>query len=85
MKKKPWRSVRCVVEYRTNSDLSEADFARDVQHHLEQNGLTIHYFHSKIWVKGFNRVLALREGARPRRLRAVIRALEALTARLRRL
>jgi len=83
--KKPWCTVRCVVEYRTNSGIAEGNLSNEIQHVLDTAELPSILRDSRIWVKGFNRVLALQAGARPRRLLAVIRALEALTTRLRKL
>lgn len=83
-KPKPkWRTLRCVVEYRTaDPNLSERDLARRVQ------GAINHYLEmpdSKPWAKPFNAVLALMKGARPKKLLTVSRQLEAVAARLRKL
>ena len=80
-----WRTLRCVVEYKTRDDLSENDLAREVEYYLEQSGMTIRYSHSKVVVKGFSKMLGHLQATRPRRLQAAIRTLDAVTARLRKL
>lgn len=83
-KKSRWRTVRCVIEYRTPSEMSDRDFATRVQYLLDTMG-TSELRDSKMWAKSFSGVLSRMDAARPRRLRAAIRALEAVAARLRKL
>lgn len=84
-KAQQWRTLRCVVEYKTKSDLSENDLARDVEYYLVQSGMTARYSDSSVVAKGFSRMLDTLHAARPRRLQAAIRALDAVTTRLRKL
>lgn len=82
-----WRTVRCVVEYRTPDEtLSERDFAAQVQNWVDHGqNVTSRMRDSRIWAKGFNSVVARMDKARPRRLQAVSRALDKLATRLRKL
>lgn len=84
MLKTPWRTVRCVVEYRTQSSMGDDDFARHIQCIIDESQLRPYLRASKIWAKGFSRVVARLEAARPRKLQSVIRALDAAVARLKR-
>ena len=82
-KKSKWKTVRAVVEYRTTSDMSERNFTRIVQNMLDT---ATHYEDlkdSKVWAKGFQQPLGKMQAARPRRLQAAIKKLDAAKAQLR--
>lgn len=79
-----WKTVRCIVEYRTSSEITESTFARRVQ-----ETLTIYrssdLMDSRMKTKGLSRALLHMRTARPRRLTLVAKALEELAARLRKI
>ena len=60
MRTSKWRTLRVVVEYRTQRDTSEKDLRSAVQYLLDNShGLTMEQFgESRLWVKGFNAFLA---------------------------
>lgn len=83
-----WRTVRCIIEYRTaRADFSERDLARRVQHVLDSgvrdsgNDLS----ESKLWAKQFTAALARTKAGRPKALASAIKKLEAAAAALRRM
>lgn len=82
MPKPEWKTLRCVVEYRTPAGMSEIDLARYVQGLLDADDSPRD---SKLWAKGFNKVVSRMIAARPRRLASAARALDAVADRLRRL
>lgn len=85
MKKKPkWRTVRCIVEYRTPTDMSERDLANIVRYTLTAHP-SPQLKDSSPAAKGFNQAISTMDAARPRRLQAVARALDTIAGRLRRL
>lgn len=81
-----WRTVRCVVEYRTRDPkFSERDLAAFVQSAL---GPYLDMYPSQLpdskpWAKGFNAVVARMTAARPKKMRAALRAIDAAVRRLR--
>jgi hypothetical protein len=85
-KKSKWRTVRCVVDYRTQDlNFSERDLARRVQEALDTSLRGYEHLDSKMWAKGFNSSVARMEGARPKKMQAAIRQLDAVLARLRKM
>ena len=84
MRTSKWRTLRVVVEYRTQRDTSEKDLRSAVQYLLDNShGLTMEQFgESRLWVKGFNAFRSRSEAARPTRLRAAIRRLESAVKKL---
>lgn len=85
-KRAAWQTVRCVVEYRTNSGMSERQLARTVQSILDTSAEREHSLSdSRVWAKQFSASIARLTSARPRRLRAAVRALDAVANRLRKL
>lgn len=82
MKKTKWRTVRCIVEYRTERDLSEQDLARFVQAALDERpGPTL--IESRPRAKGLKKAISRMEAVRPEKLRAAIRQLDHLLSQLR--
>lgn len=83
--KTKWKTVRCVVKYRTPSDLSERDLARIVQAAIDHPEVRRQLGDSKAWAQAFMQSIAKMEAVRPRRLLAAARAADALAARLRKI
>lgn len=79
-----WGTVRCVVEYRTPSDITESDLARRVQETLDVCRSS-DLMDSRTKAKGLGRVLLTMRAGRPRRLVLIAKALEGLAARLRKM
>lgn len=83
-KKPAWRTVRCVVEYRTNDpQFSKRDLSRHVQDVIDDSGFRL--TDSKLWTKGFNKVIARMTAARPKKLQAAVKALDKTVDRLKKL
>jgi hypothetical protein len=81
-----WRTLRCVVEYRTpDAGMSERDLARDVQYALDHCAADTftRFPDSAVWAKAFSAVMSRRAEGRPKKLATAIKAADALTKRLR--
>lgn len=84
--KSGWRTVRCVVEYRTRAgtDVSDARLARYVQVALDGHKVDS-LTESRMRAKSFTATIKFIGDRRPRELVAVTRALEKVVARLRKI
>ena len=85
--KKSWRTVRCVVEYRTQAPttrVTDVVLARYVQRIIDAGAPEL-FIESRLRAKSFSAVVRFIGNQRPRQLVAVARALEKITARLRKI